>query len=514
MDEVKVKSASSEPIEEVSNERDYLTEKEAIEFKKLFKKCLNSYKENDLGDKDWLKKLLREELPEMDEEDIELESSEIINGIHQFDDNFRSINKATENGISKETWLREKIQEASVGMSINEYGQTLHNMDEFLYQKNSELHEALIRNSDGQIKMSRNLDGNIAENVIAKTTELSGFLQGKNIKVEVRDVFTTNSVDVRAINLDTGQYQNYQLKFGANAKETIKLIEQGNYNNQRLVVPTEQLDEIKAYFDSKGSNKTITDHIDAWGAEGKKFTKENVKEFQNLAQKDGIMPSMDYNHYQTKDLVISISKNAGVMALQTAAVTTGVNIAAKIMKGENVDPEEMVEIALKTGVDTSIKVITAGALQVAIRKGIISIIPKMTPAGVIANIACVGIENVKILGKIATGELSLTKGLDQIGKVTYSMIGGLCGMAKGMAFGASLTAWIPVIGLPLSVITGFIGGMIGYFGGSKLGDLIYTARKKVASVAKNAARAAWSGIKSAGRSLVSGGKKVLRAIFG
>ena len=152
-----------------------------------------------------------------------------------------------------------------------------------------ELADALQRSTDGQIKMSPNLDGNIAENVIAKTTELSGFIQGKNIKVEVRDVFTENSVDVRAINLDTGKYQNYQLKFGKDAKATIDLIERGNYNNQQIIVPSEQLEEVRAHFKAKGSSKTITDHIDAWGAEGKKFTKENMKELQLAAQEDGIM---------------------------------------------------------------------------------------------------------------------------------------------------------------------------------------------------------------------------------
>ena len=107
----------------------------------------------------------------------------------------------------------------------------------------------------------------------------------------------------------------------------------------------------------------------------------------------------------------------------------------------------MVELAIKTGVDTSVKVVTAGTLQVAIRKGIIRFILKATPAGVIANIACVGIENVenvKILAKIASGDLSVTKGLDQMGRVITSMVGGLWGMAKGAAIGAKWTAWIPV----------------------------------------------------------------------
>ena len=54
---------------------------------------------------------------------------------------------------------------------------------------------------DGHIMMSPNLNRNIEENMIAKTTELSGHLHGKNIKVEVLESFTANSVDVRATNL-------------------------------------------------------------------------------------------------------------------------------------------------------------------------------------------------------------------------------------------------------------------------------------------------------------------------
>lgn len=337
-------------------------------------------------------------------------------------------------------------------------------------------------------------------------------MQGKNISVSVLESHTANSVDVRAINHDTGQYQNYQLKFGKDAKATIELLERGNYNNQRIVVPSEQLEEVQAYFKEKGSSKTITDHIDAWGTKGKSFTKEEMKALQEKAQREGAAPEMDYSHYQTKDLAMSIGKNAGTMALQAAAVTTGLNVAAKIFKGEEIDADELVEVAIKTGADTSIKTVTAGTLQVAIRKGIIKFISKATPAGVIANIACVGIENVKVLAKIASGELSVTKGIDQMGRVTTSMVGGLWGMAKGAAIGAKLTGWIPVIGPGLAVVTGFAGGMVGYFGGSKLGDAVYSAGKKVAGAAKTVAKAAWNGIKSAGRTIGNGIKSAGRAV--
>lgn len=519
MPQNKVEIMEENKNQEVVNEeqqKEYITEKEARTVKELFSKYLKSYKEKDasMSDKEWLEQLFRTELPEASSEEIKKDAEEIVEAINVFDENLDSINEASKHGISKESWLSDKIQEASVGMAVNEYGQVLQSMDDMLYQKNMELADSLSRASDGHIMMSPNLDGNIAEHMIAKSAELSGQIQGKNIKVEVLESHNANSVDVRATNLDTGKYQNYQLKFGKDAKSTIALIERGNYNNQRIIVPTEQLEEVQAHFKAKGSDKTITDHIEAWGVEGKKFTKEEMKKVQLAAQEDGIMPSMDYSHYQTKELAMSIGKNAGAMALQTAAITTGLNIATKIFKGEQIDADEMVEIAVKTGADTSLKVVTAGTLQVAIRKGIISFIPKMTPAGVIANIACVGIENVKILSKIATGELTVTKGLDQMGRTTVSMIGGLWAMGKGAAIGAGLTAWIPVIGPGLAVVTGFVGGMVGYFAGSKVGDMVYNAGKKVAGIAKNIAKTAVKGLKKAGKAVVSGAKRAVRKVAG
>lgn len=505
----------AEEMDVKKNEQEYLTEAEARTVKDMFKKYLKSYKEKnpEMSDKEWLEQLFRAELPEITEAEAEQDSKEIVESITTFDKDFASCNEAAQKGISKESWLADKIQEASVGMAVNEYGKILQQMDEVFYLKNDELAKSLSRNADGHIKMSPNLDGNIAENMIAKTTELSASLQGKNISVEVLESHNANSVDVRAINHDTGQYQNYQLKFGKDAKATINLLERGNYNNQRIVVPSEQLEEVKAYFKGKGSSKTITDHIEAWGVEGKSFTKEEMKLLQKEAQGMDKAPEIDYSHYQTKDLAMSIGKNAGVMALQAAAVTTGLNVAAKIFKGEQIDKDEVVEIAIKTGADTSIKTVTAGTLQVAVRRGIIKFIPKATPAGVIVNIACVGIENVKILAKIASDDVSVTKGLDQMGRVTTSMVGGLWGMAKGAAIGVKLTDWIPVIGPGLAVATGFVGGMVGYFGGSKIGDAVYNAGKKVANAAKTVAKAAWNGIKSAGRAVVNGVKSAGRVFL-
>lgn len=494
-------------------EYEYITEREASAIKVIFEKYIQSYKERDASQTDieWLEQLFKSEFPKMEEDTIKLEASEIIEAINNFDRHLESVNLAAKKGVSKEKWLADEFQDASTSMSVNEYGKILESIDDMLYKQNLQLDHALRRSQDGHIKKSLNLDGIIAENMIAQTAELSGFLQGKNIKVEVRDVFTENSVDVRATNLKTGKYQNYQLKYGKNANATINLIERGNYNNQQLIVPSEQLEDVQAHFKLKKSNKTISDHINAWGAKGNKFTKSDMKELQQYAQQKGVSPVMDYNHFRNRDLAMSIGKNASAMALQSAAVTTGINLANKVFKGERIEIEEVVEVAIKSGIDTSVKVVTSATLQVAVRKGLIKSIPKMTPTAVITNIVMVGIENMKILTKIASGELSFTKGLDQMGRVTTSMVVGLYGISQGAAIITALTTLTLGAAPVIAVLSGYIGVMLGYYCGSKLGNSIYNIGKKVASFAKNAARTVMRGIMKTGQEVANGIKEIVRS---
>ena len=110
-------------------------------------------------------------------------------------------------------------------------------------------------------------------------------------------------------------------------------------------MPSEQLDEVKAHFAAKGSQKTITDHIEVDGISGANYTKEDLLSLQEAAQQDGLMPSMDYSNYQPRQLAASIGKNAGIMALLSIAVTTGANLIQKFFKGEKNEADELVKDA-------------------------------------------------------------------------------------------------------------------------------------------------------------------------
>lgn len=131
----------------MEQEKEYISEQEARTVKELFRKYLQDYKQKpaDMTDKEWLVQLFQKELPETTPEQAEKDAIEITESISEFDENLASVNEAAKHGISKENWLADKIQQASVGVSVVEYGQTLQELDNHLALKNAELHDALTK---------------------------------------------------------------------------------------------------------------------------------------------------------------------------------------------------------------------------------------------------------------------------------------------------------------------------------------------------------------------------------
>lgn len=507
---------------EITDHEAFISEAEALSFRVLLVKNWKSYraKPESMTNHQWLQEMFQQELSHIPLGELEDTAKEVMDSLQMYDENLNSIHAAAEKGESKESWLAKKLEESSTGYSVQQFGEVLQGLDDNLYAQNVTFAEALARSTDGNIKMSPNLDGNIAEHTIASSANLSAAVQGKNIIVEVRDVFTSNSVDVRATNLSTGAYQNYQLKFGKDANATIELAKRGNYGNQRLIVPREQVEEVQAYFKSIGSQKTVTDHIEIDGVKSKSFTKEEMKQLQNQAQETNQAPTMDYNLYHNKELARSIGKNAAVMGIQTAAVTAGFMIAEKVWKnvskGEKFETDEVIEtalhtgaVALRTGADASVKTVVAGTLQVAVRKGMFKKLPLSPSAAVITNVASIAVENVKIASKVAKGELSVTKALDHMGRNSTASVAGLVAMKEGALAGSALGS---VGGPAVAVVTGFVGGSLAYIGGSQMGESVYEASVKIGSVAKSMAKSVVSGLKSTARTVTSGVKSTGRAI--
>lgn len=483
--------------------------KSGNELSVILKRFLNSYsnKEKHISDREWLKNQFKIELPELSDNEVEKLSEECFDEIEDFDKNLKSINDTIENGGTKEGWFSKKVQEASIGQSINEYGNYLNSIDNSIKNSNAQMLR-VVTNMDGSINQNMNLDGFMAEQHHVNSFNMNAKLNGSNYKAEVLvpkagESYGKNSFDVVIRDNNGKIVHQYQMKYGATAQDTIRMIKNGNYNNQRLIVPPEQLDEVRKALPGKSIDSSIggTDKVNI---ASKSLGKDQAKEMQLKTQQEGIITKEDWNHFKTKELTVNIAKNAGVAGIQAAVITTGFDMARRAISGEKFDADETIELALRTGTDAGIKAAATGAVKVGVEKGIVSVIPKGTPVGIIANVVCVGIENVKILGKVATGELTMTQALDRMGRTTTSMAYGIGWGATSSLIGAAALAWVPVVG---PVIGGFVGGMVGYMAGSKFGEAVYNTGKKIVNTAKKAVSRAWEGAKSAGRSLK-------RAIFG
>lgn len=475
----------------------------------ILKRFLNSYsnKEKHISDREWLKNQFKIELPELSDNEVEKLSKDCFDEIEDFDKNLKSINDTIENGGTKEGWFSKKVQDASIGQSINEYGNYLNSIDNSIKNSNAQMLR-VVTNMDGSVNQNMNLDGFMAEQHHVNSFNMNAKLNASNYKAEVLvpkagESYGKNSFDVVIRDNNGKIVHQYQMKYGATAQDTIRMIKNGNYNNQRLVVPPEQLDEVRKAFPGKSIDSSIggTDKVNI---ASKSLGKDQAKEMQLKTQQEGIITKEDWNHFKTKELTVNIAKNAGRIGIQAAVITTGLDMARRAISGERFDADETIELALRTGTDAGIKAAATGAVKVGVEKGIVSVIPKGTPVGIIANVVCVGIENVKILGKVATGELTMTQALDRMGRTTTSMVYGIGWGATSSLIGAAALAWIPLIG---PVIGGFVGGMVGYMAGAKFGETVYNTGKKIVNTAKKAVSRTWEGVKSAGKSLK-------RAIFG
>ena len=499
-----------EEIKVIEPQFEELTEKEAREFKKLLSKFVKSYakKTEGLSDKDWLKQQFMQELPDLTEEQADKLASETVDSIKEYDDNLESVNKAAKQGINKEQWLANNISKAASGLSVVEHGVYLASIDNALSNTNAQMRDVITTKASEHSVVSNcmNLDGFIAEQHHVNSFNANAALNKSKYVAKVKvpadgQTYGKNSVDIAiydSTNPNAVPVHQYQVKYGATAQDTIKMLrEHGDvtkYGNQQIVVPPDQVEAVKKAFPGKSVVSQIggTDKVSITSNE---LTKDQAKELQLKAQKDGTVPTTDWNTFKNKDLALQIGKNAGMVGLQAAAITTGFSLASQVIQGEGIDVEETVEVALKTGTDAGVKAATTGALKVATEKGIIKLIPKGTPIGTIANIACVGIENIKILAKVAIGELTMAQAMDQMGRTSVSMVYGLGWGAAGMGIGAAALSWIPIVG---PVVGGLVGGLVGSMAGSKFGSAVYSGIKTVAKGAVNACKSAWSKIKSFG----------------
>lgn len=453
-----------------------------------------------LAVEEWLPLELQKHLPEKSKEEIAKISEEIIESVRTTEAKKVELEKSTAAGRDKNSWLASELTQYTSAMSAQEASKYLQGLDSAVKNANDAMFDTITTKA-GVPSMNMNLDGFIAEQHHVNSFNMKAQATGSEFRAEVLkpkpgETYTKNGFDVVIKDASGNRVHQYQMKYGATAEDTIRMLRDGNYGNQILVVPEEQIEAVQKAF----PNKTVTSTISEGGVSSKPLTKEEAKKLQEEAQRGNFLEA-DWSEYAAKDLAKGIAGEVGKSCLMGAAVGAGMNVLSKVVQGEPIDGEEVIETAIASGADFGVKTAVAGGLKVAAEKEIISVIPKGTPAGTLANIAFVAVENVKILGKVATGELIIKEGVDKMQQTTAACVAGLAASTKGAALGVAVGSVLGPIG---SAVGGFVGGCVGYMAGSKVGETVVKGFQKVRDTAKSFVKSTVSKVGSAVGGFVRG----------
>ncbi len=468
------------------------------------------YKSPDLSNKAWLCMELAK-YPKIwsNEDELKQTADEIVEQVELFDSSQQELAEHHNKGLSTNNWLAEKIEQGVTVAGVTNFGAYAGEIDTAIESANKANIDLLYRN-DGQLNQQLNLDGFIAEQHHADTFNLDAAAKGSEYRAEVLqpkpgEVYSKNSVDVVIRDGNGKIVRRYQAKYGADADTTDSMLKKGDYRGQRKLVPDGQAKDIH------GSTETV--EMD--GVESKPLSKQEAKEKQRRAQEKAEAKQYDWNETSKIDIAKNIGKKAGATALLSVGFQGARILGRRIWNGvtgkENnsaeEDLQEFVQSSLKSATTSGLAVAVTGGVTVAVKSGWLGKVLKNTPAGRIANAACIGVENVKALYKYATGEITGEEALDQAGNATCSLVGGLAGGTKGASMGAALGTALGPVG---TAIGGVVGGVVGGMAGSTVGEAIYKGSKKIVSTVTDTIKSVSSAISTGVSSFCSG----VASIFG
>lgn len=425
---------------------------------------------------------------------------QIITSVEQANQTKADLYAHLDKGKSRESWLAKKIEQGASSAGVADVGKYAQGIEDVLTQANLKNWTAITR-QDGGISQSLNLDGFIAEHHHANTFNIDAVAQSSPYRARVLEPkagesYGKNSMDIGIYNADGKLVKRYQSKYGADTETSSDLFEKGDYRGQRKLVP-----------EGHGDTNS-TEVIEIEGISSKSLSKEQAKELQKQAQL-----KKEAKQYQWNDANrMNIAKEIGKKALIGAAISIifqGARIlgrrvwnslTGKQNQTANEDLKEFFESSIKCATNVGIQVAISGAVVVAVKSGWIKTLQN-TPAGQLANIAYIGLENAKCLFKLAKGEMTADEALDAMGKTTCCAAAGIYGAIEGAALGAEIGALsLNPVGI---AIGSFVGAVVGGIAGSAIAEPLYQGGKAIIKTAAKVIQSTYEGAKSVAKSALN-----------
>lgn len=432
-----------------------------------------------------------------DEEEIQATTLDVINTITLANQNKASLQAHLDRGQSQASWLAKEIEKGAAATGAVNVGTYAGGIERALEQANNNSLNVITRRNGG-ISQAINLDGFIAEHHHADTFNIDAAAKGSAYRAKVLEpapgeTYGKNSMDIGIYDGNGKLVRRYQSKYGKDPKTSADLFEKGDYRGQRKLVPAGHGD----------ANSCETIEID--GISSESLSKENARALRDKAQQYEEARQYDWNDTSRTIIAKQIGKQALMGAYITAGMQGGRILARRFLNtltgktnaSVSEDLQEFFVSSLKGATHVGVQVAVSGGLVVAVKNGWLGAALKNTPAGRIANIVFVAVEDAKVLYKLSQGELTKEQALDAIGQTTTVAVGAIVGTVEGAALGANIGLVLGPIG---AAVGGFVGGVAGGIAGSTIGQNVYEGGKALAKTAvnavKNVASTVYEGVKS------------------
>ena len=476
----------------------------------IFHDFIQSYfeKDADVTEQDWLKGKLQEFGVELSEEELDKYAADLVGSVKSFSDSLRSLEKSKAEGKTADIWLKEKIEET--GRKINA---------EELQQFNAGLEQANRR-------LLRNLKAEeVAKTVNTSITDVSAeqkLIDDFNSKATLEDghyeaaidlpengaVYGQELFDVVIKDKFTGEkLENYQIIYGNNLQETIDLVEETSSAGQTILVPEEMVDEVRKAFPFKdiaanmgGTGRVMT--------EGSSLQLTDAVEIRQKAP-NTLASKLVSNPEEALEEFADNAFSSGVIAAGfTGALERLVNDDVPL----DFSASDLLGKALLAEDNDGIKTVAAGALATAVHKGLVNVLPKDTSPVVVANLASVGVENVKTLAQVADGTITLDEGIDHMGNMNVAMGFEFLWNKYATPIASRLLNFIPVVG-PFISNTIVAGGVLNLVK-KPVKELVMQGINKVVPVVKNVAKKVCDTVISTAKTVARAAKSVVKGVVG
>ena len=474
----------------------------------IFRDFIQSYFEKDTGlsEQDWLKGKLQESGVDLNEEELEKYTADLVGSVKSFSESLRSLEKSKAEGKTAEGWLKEKIKETSKKTRAEELQTFNAGMDQanrrLLRNLKAEETEKLVNTSVIDVAAEQGL----IDDFNSKATLEDGHYEALIDLPADGSVYGQDLFDIVIKDKFTGEkLENYQIIYGNDLQETIDLVEQSSAAGQTILVPEDMVDDVRKACPFKD----IAANLGGTGRVMTKGTAFQLKDAENLLQK---APKTIASKLisDPEEALKEFTDNAFSSGVLAAGFTGALERLTTEAEPESFSASDFLGKALLAEDNDGIKTVAAGALATAVHKGLVTALPKDASPVVVANLASVGVENVKVLSQVADGTITLDEGIEHMGNMNVAMGFEFLWNKYATPMAAKLLNFIPVVG-PFISTTIVAGGVLNLVK-KPVKELILQGVKQVVPVVKSVAKKICNTVVETAKTVARAAKSVVKGI--